>query len=284
MSERRFVHRLRELIHYRYLRAVVAGLAAAALLCSLGAVWLAARHDVSSRAVTRFFLREHLQQPDLTDRVMAPETLERLRRLYALDLGTLPGGMVYADEAGLSFHLHRVRDAIVARARYLEDQQLYPRLVRHYLAADLESLLADMQRPPASDRLRNGGLDPAMLFDLEGRSISELSSSERNRLLRRAARYIPRFAPFESEPFQLSLAEKLRFYERPPPRGRFVGSFEIQTAGFSGRSIGSPFGSPVGRDHHLVITRFGPERFLIEHQHRGEVRRYTLTGRSYAVG
>ena len=86
--------RIRHLIHARYARAVVAGVAAALILCSAGVTVLEVRHGVSFQAVARFFSRPHLKEADLRDWLRSPETLQQLEGLIVQESGFNPGGVV----------------------------------------------------------------------------------------------------------------------------------------------------------------------------------------------
>lgn len=272
---------LRRLVHARYLRAVFAALALAAIVCSAGVAVVEARYDVSFRAVTAFFARPHLREADLGRMIENPETIRQLEALYLQDLGVNPGGLVYEEEGFLVFYPHLTRRAGATLERHRDNQRLYPRLLRHYFEADLEALLAEMSSPAVLARLADDGVDPAEIARLRKRSLGELNRPEKRRLLRRAARHIESFSPLEREPYELSFAEKLRFYEERRPRGRFVGAFEVHGFGFSS-ALDPAYASAAGRHNHfLAIVRVGPDRFVVFDHYRGERREYAVRALRY---
>lgn len=267
---------LRRLMHARYTRAVIAGAALTMTVCSIGVATVEVQHGVSFQAVARFFSRNHLRQADLSRLVHDPETIRRLQALSLPELGVNPGGLVYADATGLSFHLHLTERAQSTQQRYQENSQLYPQLVRHYFASDLDALLGVLNSPQATARLRGDGVEWIETLDMSDRSPATLESSERSRHLRQAAQYIHRFAPVHKEPYELSFAEKLKFYELHRPQGRFVGTFEIH--GFGPSSVFDiSYARAVSRhNHYLAIHRIGPGRFKLKDFYQGRERRYTI--------
>jgi len=267
---------LRRLLHARYARAVITATALTATVCSIGVAALEIRHDVSFQAVARFFSRSHLKQADLSTLVHDPETMRQLQALSLSELGVNPGGLVYANGTSLSFHLHLTSRAQSTRQEHLENQKIYPQLVRYYLASDLDALLGVLNSPQAAARLKADGVDRIDTLDLSTRSVAAMDGSRKSRALRRAARYIDRFAPFDKEPFELSFAEKLKFYELQRPQGRFVGTFEIH--GFGPSSvIDDSYSDAVSRHgHYLLIHRTGPDRFKLRDFYKGQRRRFTI--------
>jgi len=263
-------------MHARYIRAVIAGVALTVSVCSVGVATVEVRHGVSFQAVARFFSRNHLRQADLSPLVHDPETIRRLRALSIPDLGVDPGGLVYADGDGLSFHLYLTERARSTRQRHQENSRLYPQLVRHYFASDLDALLAVLNSPQAAARLREDGVESVGALDVSDRPPATLESAERSRRLRRAAQYIHRFAPLFREPYELSFAEKLKFYELRRPRGRFVGVFEIHGLGPSS-VFDLSYAHAVSRNnHYLVIQRIGPGQFKMKDFYKGHEHRYTI--------
>lgn len=267
---------VRRLIHERYTRAVIAGVALTVAICSVGVATVEVQHGVSLQAVVRFFSRSHLRQADLSSLVHDPETVRQLQALSLPELGVDPGGLVYANGSGLSFHLYLPERAQSTRQRHQENSQLYPQLVRHYFASDLEALLGVLNSSQATARLSDDGVEWTGTLDMSGRSLATLESFERSRRLRRAAQYIHRFAPFYKEPYELSFAEKLKFYELQRPQGRFVGAFEIHGLGPSS-VFDISYAHAVSRNkHYLVIQRIGPGQFKLKDFYKGQERRYTI--------
>lgn len=274
--------RVRRLIHDRYVRAVVTGVTVTLILCSLGASFLELRHGVSFQAVARFFARSHLKQADLSQWVRNPDTIRQLELIFLQESGVNPGGLVYADSGALRFHPHLTERGHSTREQHRQNTEIYPRLVRHYFAADLDSLLGELNSPPVTARLARVGIDTEELLELRNRSKAAMRSTERNLLLRRAARHILQFAPFDRAPYELPLGEKLRFYEERRPEGLFVGAFEIHGFGQTGNIDHHGYAASE-HNHYLAVLHLGSGRFLVKDYYRGEKREYLVESRGFVV-
>jgi hypothetical protein len=275
---------LRRLVHARYFRAVVTALALAAVGASAGIGALEARYDVSFQAVAGFFLRSHTRTADLSRLVSSPETIQQLEALYLQDLGVNPGGLVYEEDGYLTFYPHLTRRAEATRERHRDNHRIYPRLVRHYFESDVESLLGEMSSPAVLARLERDGVDPTEILELRARSLEGMPQADRRRLLQSAARHISSFSPLEREPYELSFADKLRFYEMHRPRGRFVGVFEAHGFGFN-TAVDDAYASTASRySHYLAVVRVTPGRFVVLDHYRGERREYLVRALRYPTG
>lgn len=275
---------IRRLIHARYARAVVAGVATALIVCSAGITALEIRHGVSFQAVARFFSRPHLKEADLRNWLRSPETLQQLEGLIVGENGFNPGGVVYATSGALRFHPHLTELARSRQTHHRENLEIYPRLLRHYFAADLESLLGVLTSPPIHARLEREGVDPGEIVELHRSSKTAVEAVDRSRLLRRAATHILRFSPFERESYELPLSEKLRFYETNHPEGHFVGAFEVFGFGL-GVAVDDAYGHSLSEhNHYLAIVHLGPGRYVIHDFYRGRKRSFSVEARPYPGG
>ncbi len=275
---RSLLRNLRDRLHARYTRAVVTSVACTIIFCSLGMAAVEIRHDVSFAAVVRFFSRSHFREADLSRLIYNPETIARLESLFATFRGFDSGGLVYADGKSLRFYPHLTERAESARRHYLENLEIYPRLVKHYFASDLESLAREMRVPPVRARLERAGVDSAAMLDFGTEPLESLDADGKRRLLRRTGRFIHAFNPLDRQPYELSFREKLHFYESERPQGRFVGIFQIRIRGWA-----NPLDDPGGHamsvnNHYLTITRGPGGRFVVRDYYQGERREHAVHG------
>ena len=76
MSDR--LQQLRRFVNRRYVRAAFSGLSIGLIAIGFGACALELQHQVSYRAVFRYFARTHFQEADLTDLIKNPATTRSL--------------------------------------------------------------------------------------------------------------------------------------------------------------------------------------------------------------
>lgn len=267
--------RLRRVVQLPYLRAITVAVALVLAACSVGALQLRLRHDVSLAAVLRYFSRPHLETDDLTSLLRHRETGIALEALLRAVEARGLGGMVYADRGRLSFHPHA--DPRLRR-RWLvewENRAIYGRLVPLYHGGRIGELVAALSTPEMAAALAARAVDPAPLGELAA-ALGEVETREdETRLLRRAGRFIQPFTPAVMSPSWLGLGDRLRFYESPSPAGEFVGQFAVLDPGWGGRFDEREARELSRYSHYLLITRVGARILLLDF-HRGDVQRFDI--------
>lgn len=274
--ERAVSELVRDLVHRRYVRAVVVALCVVVIAGSAGVLALALRYDVDARAVWRYFTRPHLEEADLTPWLRGHATGAALEPLLATGGAANPGGLLYADGGRLVFHVHKPRDAERLHRTMVEHEGLYSRLTPLYWARDLEALLAELNTPPVRRLLLAAGATPHELFALQRDARLASEPRARTRLLLAAARQIQRFTPLFPEPFELSLGEELRFYEARRPAGHFLGVWEIESSRLP-VVRDERYAHEMGRYNHFLLIVAGDGGILLRDYYRGERRDYRLT-------
>jgi hypothetical protein len=266
----------RAFLHLRYVRAIVAGFCLAAILGSMGALAVALRHEVSTFAVARYFLRPHSEQADLDRYFESASTAIRLEPFLLLAPGVNSGGLVYAEEHGLTFYAHSPRDHKRLRRAKQKKNELFHQLAPIYWRADLETLVREFNRPAVRRQLIDSGASIQDLYALQRASTGTLDPRGRTQLLRLAARQLQFFAPYIPEPFQLSFSDQLRFYEANQPDGDYVGLWEVAAPGLFG-GVDASYGHEMSKhNHYIVLSRIGPEKTLVSDFYRGERRDYLV--------
>ena len=262
----------RRLIHLRYLRAGVAGLASAVIGLTALACTLEIQHGVSHRAVFRYLSRGHFSQPDLSRLLGHPETVQRLADMLR-DARTTPtvGGLVHVDSGSLRFDRHERRRDERALLDLDADLELYPRLTAAYLRQDLDGLLTELETTAVRQRLEREGVSSLEVPRLRWRSRNVQGPKQTLALIREASRLIHFFFPVQLDGYAMTLAEKLRFYEERNPRGEFVGIFEMVHARLAGNLHESYAKELGGRGHYLAVEHDGTDGSLRIHDYfRGE--------------
>jgi len=266
----------RAFLHMRYVRAIVTGVCLAVILGSMGALAVALRHEVSTLAVVRYFVRPHSEQADLDRYFRSASTAIRLEPFLLLAPGVNSGGLVYAEEHGLTFYAQSPRNHKRLRQAKLKKSELFHELVPLYWKADVEALLQEFNRPAVRRQLIDSGASIQDLYSLQRASASALDPIGRTQLLRLAARQLQFFAPYIPEPFQLSFADQLRFYEQNRPAGDYVGLWEVAAPGLFG-GVDAAYGHEMSEhNHYIVLSRIGPEKTLVSDFYRGERRDYLV--------
>lgn len=249
----RRVRRFRALLHRRYVRAAIVGLALAIAGGAAGVIALELRFDVPARGVVRYFGRLHSDADDLKPLLRRPATLGALQGLSYSSSGMNAGGLVYADQGSLRFYPWMPEGtARAADLRSSEHQEIYSRLLPKYLAAELDGLISELSHPRIRRSLGRLGVSPQILDELQRQAAADPAPALRRSLLRQTARLILPFMPSGADRHQLELADKLRFYTAVAPRGRYVGLYEVRGPGWLGPAALDPL-PPSGR--LLTITK-----------------------------
>ena len=229
----RGVRRFRELLHRRYLRAAIVGLALAASTGAIGVIALELRFGVPARGVVRYFTRLHSNADDLKPLLRRPSTLAALKNLSYTNTGMNPGGLVYSHQGRLRFY--SCMPAVTAPAadrRSGEYQEIYSRLLPKYLSAELDDLIVELSHPLIRRNLGRLGISPGVLEELRRQAAADPAPAVHRSLLQRAARLIRPFMPTGGDRHHLELADKLHFYAAEAPPGRFVGHYEVRGPGW----------------------------------------------------
>lgn len=276
--------RIREIIHRRYVRAVVASLAVVVGGCSIGAGLLEVRHEVSLAAVLRYFARSHHDGADLTRLLRNHATVAQLESLFAAASSASAGGMVYARSDSLEFHPCPTRGARAGHAASLDNREIFGRLAPLYLAGDLEGFIEGLHAPQVRERLLRLGVSPFELARLRIDSKSAQDATARSRVLRRAARQLVYFLPYRPQPFEPTLGDKLRFYDQWHPEGEFVGLFEILGLSLAA-GVDDDYGHDMSRrSHYIVLFKRPDHRIAVFDYYRGSKRHYLVTPLQHPVG
>ncbi len=257
----RGLRRFRELLHRRYVRAAIVGLALTASAGAIGVVALELRFGVPAHGIVRYFTRLHSDADDLKPLLRRPATLAALKGLSYSNSGMNPGGLVYSHQGRLRFYPWMPAvTAMAADRRSSENQQIYSRLLPKYFSAELEDLIVELSHPRIRRSLGRLGVSPRVLEDLRRQAAAEPAPAARQRLLRRAARLIRPFMPNGADRHHLELADKLRFYATAAPPGRFVGLYEVRGPGWLGPAALDPMPT-AGR--LLTITKEAGGEILV---------------------
>lgn len=263
-------------MHRRYIRAIVTGLSLVVILGSFAALAVALHHDVSTVAVVRYFVRPHSEQADLGRYFRSAATAIHLEPFLLLDPGVNSGGLVYAEEHGLVFYAHSPRDHKRLRKAKRVKDDLFHELTPLYWKADVDALVRELNRPAVRRQLIDAGASIQDLYALQLHKGAGLDPRGRTHLLRIAARQLQLFAPYIPEPFQLSFADELRFYDANGPAGSYVGLWEIAAPGLFG-GIDEGYAHEMSEhNHYVVISRTGPKETLVSDFYRGERRNYVV--------
>ncbi len=266
---------LRHRLHQRYVRAAAAGLSLTVIGCSLGAAALEIRHEVSHRAVLRYFVREHLYESDLTPRLKNYATASHLIAVANADPSGSGGGLVYAQGAALRFYPHETSETLTRRQEQQLNATVFPRLTAAYYAADLEALIAELDSPEVQARLASKEVPPALFWHLKRGVRGAVSQPDRHRLLRRAAELIRFFVPYSWPRYELPFPEMLRFYERLDPPGHFVGIYEVVGISLSG--LDESYGHEMSRRNHFItISTTLDGAFVVTDFYRDSKRTYSI--------
>jgi hypothetical protein len=256
------LRQLRRFVNRRYVRAALTGLSIVLIAAGFGACALELQHQVSYQAVLRYFSRPHFQGADLTDLVKHPASTRSLEELFSSPFGVNPGGLVYVYDGALVFYPHATQMALST----LEDQQFkeefFPRLAAAYHRRDFAALLEALSSDEAQKQLREEGIDPHSVKVLEREAQAATTRRERLWLLRSSAEMMQVFVPYHKERYELSLAEKLLFYEQHDPPGEFVGVFEIVDLQLGGEGYDA-FAYQMGNRNHFISIRRGLGRTIV---------------------
>ncbi len=266
---------LRRILHLRYVRASAVGLSLVLILGSLAATGLEIRHQVSHRAILRYFARQHLQEGDLTPRLKNHATAARVSLLAAGGESAGSGGLVYAQGTALRFYPHDTAATLVSRKEHEENAAIFPRLAAAYHAADLEALIRELESPQIQSTLHSRGVRTATLLALKQRMERAIDQLERYRILRRAAELMRHFVPYARDRYELPFPEKLRFYERLDPPGRFVGIYELTGLALEGLDDAYAF-EMSQHNHFLTIARTADGSLMVTDFYRGTKRQYSI--------
>jgi hypothetical protein len=276
------VHRIRVLLHRRYVRAVVLALALIAAAGALGTIAVELRFSVPAGAVVRYFARLHSSSDDLTPLLRQPATLGALRHLSHGGPGMNAGGLVYSDEGGLRFYPWMPLDeAAAAELRTREHQAVYSQLLPKYFSAEVDGLIADLSHPETRRQLGRLGVSSHAVEELRRGASAELTPDRHMYLLRQAARLIRLFMPRSADRHRLELADKLRFYAVEAPRGRYIGLYEVRGASWLSPAEPDPL-PDAGR--LLVITKEVDGRIMVDDLRPSRRRTYQLTPVPHPAG
>lgn len=261
----------RRLLHLRYVRAGVAGLATGAIFLAALACTLEIRHGVSHRAVYRYLARDHFGDPDLSRLLSHPETAQRLADLLLeTQSGETVGGLVHEDSGGLRFFRHRRQRDELAVLDLDTNHEIYPRLTAAYLRHDLDGLLTELETAVVRSRLEREGVSPLEVPRLRWRARNAREPRQSLALLREAGRLIHLFFPVQLDGYALPLAEKLRFYDERDPEGAFVGVFELVHSRLAGNLHETYARELAGRAHYLAVERVADGGLRIHDYYRGD--------------
>jgi hypothetical protein len=274
---------LRRILHLRYVRATAVGMSLVLILGSLGVTGLGIRHQVSHRAILRYFARQHLKEGDLTPRLKNHATAAQVSLLAAASESDGSGGLVYAQRTGLSFYPHHTAATRLSRKEQEENDAIFPRLAAAYHAADLETLIRELESPQIQSKLHRRGVRSATLWALKQRMEMAIDQLERYRILRRAAKLMRHFVPYARDRYELPFPEKLRFYERLDPPGQFVGIYELTGLPLDG--LDDSYGFEMSQHNHfLTIATTTEGNLVVTDFYRGTRRQYSIRSFQHPSG
>ncbi len=256
------LHQLRRFVNRRYVRAALSGLSIVLIVLGFGACALQLKHQVSYRAVVRYFSRPHFEEADLTNLVRNPASTRSIETLFSSPFGINPGGLIYVHDGALVFYPYATKKAESTREAQQFKEEFFPRLAEAYHSRDFGALLEALSTDEARKHLREEGIGARSLTDLEREAESAASTTERLALLRRSAQMMRVFVPYHKERYQLSLADKLAFYDRQDPKGEFVGVFEVVDLQIGDESYDA-FAYQLGERNHFISIRRGLGRTIV---------------------
>jgi hypothetical protein len=280
----RLVHHARGFVHLRYIRALVVAASLVLILFGFGASLLEIRHEVSHRAVLRFFARDHFGGADIEGLIRSHVTVAQLAAISRSELTVNPGGFVYARDGFLEFHPHVTRDARTSRGDQATNEELFARLAPLYFNADVDGLLRELEAPTVADRLRAEGRDPNEIVSLRWSLRRASNEGSRHAVLRRAAGYIVLFVPYLRQPYELTFAEVLRFYDRTSPEGRFAGTYEVHGMDLGGAIDEARAFALGAHQHYLAVVRGIDNSLLLVDYFRGRKKVYRILPVEHPTG
>lgn len=278
------LQQLRRFVNRRYVRAAILGLSIVLIALGFGACALELQHEVSYRAVFRYFARPHFQEADLTDLVRNPATTRSLEELFSSPFGVNPGGLVYVRDGALVFYPHATERAVSTQEDQQFKEKFFPRLAAAYHARDFGALLEALSSDEARQHLRDEGIGPHRLTALAEEARAVASPSDRLALLRRSAQMMRVFVPYHKERYELSLADKLAFYDQNDPQGEFVGVFEVTDLQLGSETYDALAYQMGDRNHFISIRRGLGRTIVLSDYFQGRVEELTIKPYSHPSG
>ena len=278
------LQQLRRFVNRRYVRAALSGLSIVLIAIGFGACALELQHQVSYRAVFRYFARTHFQEADLTDLVRNPATTRALEQLFSSPFGVNPGGLVYVRDGALVFYPYATERAVSTKEEQRFKEEFFPRLAAAYHRRDFGALLEALSSEEAQKHLRDEGIGPQSLTALGQEARTAASQTERLALLRRSAEMMQVFVPYHKERYELSLADKLTFYDQNDPQGEFVGVFEVVDLQIGTKSYDALAYQMGDRNHFISIRRGLGRTIVLSDYFQGRVEVLTIKPYSHPSG
>ena len=278
------LQQLRRFVNRRYIRAAFSGLSIVLIALGFGACALELQHEVSYRAVLRYFARPHFQEADLTDLVRNPATTRSLEELFSSPFGVNPGGLVYVRDGALVFYPHATERAVSTQEKQQFKEEFFPRLAAAYHRRDFGALLEALSSDEARQHLRDEGIGPHRLTALAEAARAAAGPSERLALLRRSAQMMRVFVPYHKERYELSLADKLAFYDQNDPQGEFVGVFEVSDLQLGSETYDALAYQMGDRNHFISIRRGLGRTIILSDYFQGRVEVLTIKPFSHPSG
>jgi len=187
-------------------------------LLSGGTIDQSLRFDVKPTGVVRYYTREAPYDGDI---------IPALRSIHEHDIVGLfdristknPGGLVYLEDGKLVFYTVGEHDT-VSRADQQLKNQAFPYLLSAFLAGDDAQFNETLASKSIRSFLTRVGIAPHTIEHIVG--LEHGNSEGRGK----AREVLTALVPYNGEEFEMTLADKLRFYETHDPAGEYAGTWE----------------------------------------------------------
>lgn len=176
------------------------------------------RFDVNPTGVVRYYTRE---APYGGDIVPALNNLQErdVIALFNRETGKNPGGLVYLENEKLVFYTTGEHDA-VSRADQQLKNRTFPDLLSAFLAGNDTQFNETLASKSVRSLLTRLGVAPNKIEYIVG--LDRGNSEGRGK----AREVLTALVPYNGEEFEMTLADKLRFYETHDPAGKYAGTWE----------------------------------------------------------
>lgn len=261
-------------------RSFVAGsLATITILGSAGSICAAIALESTPRAVFSYFTRRHASVSSL-EGYLTPSSARAIESLCTRPTLMNNGGLIYLHENVLVFHPHIPNKARVTVGTRRENKRLFPELNDLYHAApqELITMLAD---PSMRQALLRRNLDPSPLQGIV--AAAERDNIHPIRMKKELAPYLAAFTTYDGKPYELTLRDKLDFYENTSPPGRYAGIFEYHGLA-SPDSIDGIYAKEISKRNHYVAIFRTPSGLLVKDFHHGVIDEYAFIPRESKGG
>ncbi len=219
-------------------------------LLSCGTLDQSLRFDVNPTGVVRYYTREAPYDGDIIpalNQIQENDVIGLFNRASTKN----PGGLVYIDDGKLVFYMVGEHDA-VSRTDQRIKNQVFPDLLSAFLAGNDTQFNETLASKTVRSLLTRVGVSSHTIDHIVG--LDRGNSEGRSK----AREVLTALVPYNGEEFEMTLADKLRFYETHDPTGEYAGTWE---------ALG--FGEQA--DMHAGFDHPGTGRYFALERHQNKV-------------